>query len=495
METGPTKTLPTRPVTVSPHANTVLAGEMSPPAVDRLVRGVPVGRYIVIDLVGSGGMGAVYAAYDPELNRKVALKLLLPGSSPDRARQPQLLREAQMMAQLSHPNICAIYDVGALHEQLFFAMEFVVGVTLRAWLKQRAHGWRDIMEVLLSVGSGIAAAHAVGIVHGDLKPENVMIGADGRPRVMDFGIARAHRTEENLVTISERGAHRDESRTAPSSIRGTPQYMAPELWNSASDALSDQFAFCVMAWEALYGERPFPADLAASVTDVKQLQPRPAPPSAQVPSWARRILMRGLSGRREDRFPTMGSLLTALASGQARRRRSWFVIGAAVLGLASGSVAGGRAWQEQRRVAACEAAGASLDADVWSDEARARVKNGLVSSGIPDPDQANERVAGWIDTFAARWQQVRTEACLAGDARPSSASPTNGSGSACWWRRWRRRKVPWRRRRSAPWRRCRIRGFAPILRSPGFRSRTSSSTRRRSPPPCARTFGGAKCSR
>ncbi|MFY0535199.1 serine/threonine-protein kinase [Nannocystis pusilla] len=135
-------------------------------------------------------MGRVYAAYDPDLGRKVALKLLH-GGAPDDQRQARLLREAQVMARLSHPNICPVYDVGSFHGRGFFAMEFIDGVTLGAWLRARTYGWTEVLAVFLAIGRGIAAAHAEGLVHSDLKPENIMLGADDRPRVMDFGIARA----------------------------------------------------------------------------------------------------------------------------------------------------------------------------------------------------------------------------------------------------------------------------------------------------------------
>nr|WP_276604822.1 serine/threonine-protein kinase [Nannocystis sp. RBIL2] len=419
MEPGTRNTLPTQSVTVSPYAPTAPSTGATAPPPDRLVRGTLVGRYIVIDLVGAGGMGAVYAAYDPELNRKVALKLLLPGSASEPIRQARLLREAQAMARLSHPNIGAIHDVGTFHEQVFFAMEFVAGVTLRAWLQARAHGWRDVLSLLVAIGRGVAAAHAVGIVHSDLKPENVMIGADGRPRVMDFGISRAERTAEEDPTLSGLIPRTDVLRTEQGAVQGTPPYMAPEQWRSGeTSVLSDQFSYCVVAWEALFGERPFPVDAAARAAVGEPLRPGAPPSSARVPSWVRRTLTRGLSTRPEDRFPSMNALLDALTSGQARRRRSWLAAGAAAVALVGGGVAATRSWQQQRHVAACEAAGASIVGDVWTDEVRARVRAAMAATGIPDAESVDARVAGWTDAWTTRWKEVRTDACLASDPGP-----------------------------------------------------------------------------
>src|SRR5688572_26513944 len=154
----------------------------------KLTRGTVVGRYVLLDKLGAGGMGIVYAAYDPELDRKIAVKLLLPSRSTEAGRA-RLLREAQALAKLTHPNVVAVYDVGTHDDQVWIAMEFVPGQTLGAWVKERLRRWPELLRVLTDVVRGVAAAHAVGLVHRDLKPENVMIGRDGRVRVMDFGLA------------------------------------------------------------------------------------------------------------------------------------------------------------------------------------------------------------------------------------------------------------------------------------------------------------------
>jgi len=399
---------------VSPHANTVRGGIGSTPQ-ERLIRGVTVGRYIVIDLVGAGGMGAVYAAYDPELGRKVALKLLLPGGTLEPSEQRRLLREAQVMARLSHPNLCTVHDVGIFHEQVFIAMEFIQGVTLRAWLQQHSRSWEQVLAVLVAVGRGLAAAHAVGVVHCDLKPDNVMLGADGRPRVMDFGIARTDRAVDDTdISMSHLSQRTNETFTDPGPVRGTPHYMAPEQWSTRQPTKqSDQFSFCVMVWEALYGERPFAE--AASDRDGELQRLRTPPSSAHVPAWLRRTLTRGLSAHPMDRYPSLDALLTELAAVQMRRRRRWLVGGTAVVALTLGGAMGARLWQTQRHVEACEAAGASLGTEVWTDDTRGRTKQALIAAKVPDAAATGDRVANWVDTFVARWQQGRYDACMAGD--------------------------------------------------------------------------------
>nr|WP_276600052.1 serine/threonine-protein kinase [Nannocystis sp. ILAH1] len=412
-------TLPTLTVPVSAGADTLAAPHVHPPA-DLLARGVSVGRYIIIDCIGSGGMGRVYAAYDPDLGRKVALKLLH-DVAPNDQRQTRLLREAQVMARLSHPNICPVYDVGGFHGRVFFAMEFIDGVTLRAWLRARTYGWRELLAVFLAIGRGIAAAHAEGLVHSDLKPENIMLGAEDRPRVMDFGIARADgapRTEAPRPSLSGLALAAESGGTR--TVKGTPQYMSPEQWHEDSvDARSDQFSFCIVLWEALSGERPF-ADgyVSAQVSAQQGLRPRAPTQPARAPSWLYAILVRGLSARAADRFPTMDALLAALASGQSRRRRSFMAVGVSALALVLGSAAGVRSWEHTKHVAACEDAGASIFADVWNDAARARLKTSFIASELPDAGDLAVRIAVWHDTFAERWRQVRAEACLTDDARP-----------------------------------------------------------------------------
>src|SRR3954453_3457803 len=156
-----------------------------------LVKGATIGRYVVLGLLGRGGMGEVYAAYDPELDRKIALKLLRARGGPSTAdARPRLLREAQAIRRLSHPNVVIVYDVGTFGESVFIAMEFVEGNTIGYWLGAGKHGWREGVDFFVAAGRGLVAAHTAGLVHRDFKPENVMITKAGQVRVMDFGLAR-----------------------------------------------------------------------------------------------------------------------------------------------------------------------------------------------------------------------------------------------------------------------------------------------------------------
>ncbi|MFY0539863.1 serine/threonine-protein kinase [Nannocystis pusilla] len=297
---------------------------------DALVgRGTLVGRYLVLGYLGSGGMGVVYAAYDPDLDRKIALKLVKTGAS-DSRRRARLLREAQAMARLTHPNVVTVHDVGALGDQVFVAMELVDGVTLTRWMQEHHGDWRTIVAIFIMVGRGLAAAHAVGLIHRDLKPDNIMIGVDGQVRVMDFGLARSSRSNEETTDPAAVNAALAVRVTHTGALLGTPAYMAPEQWKRGSDVgePADQFAYCVALWEALYGERPFPgrtfAALMLAVTEGKRAEPR-AP--GRIPARLRRALERGLSTEPRDRWPSMVALVDELEAISASETRLSLHIG------------------------------------------------------------------------------------------------------------------------------------------------------------------------
>ncbi|MBZ0232031.1 MAG: serine/threonine protein kinase, partial [Deltaproteobacteria bacterium] len=210
-------------------------------------------------------MGRVFAAYDPRLDRRVAIKVLLARARSEQWRtqaHARLLREAQAMARLSHPNIVTVYEVGELGADLFIAMEYVKGATVRGWLEAEPRDWRDVIEVFLQAGRGLAAAHAAGLVHRDVKPDNILVGDDGIVRVTDFGLVGATGGSE----ARDGGALTGEL-TETGTIVGTPRYMAPEQHRGAAvDARTDQFAFGVALYEALYRQRPFAGDTAAELS-------------------------------------------------------------------------------------------------------------------------------------------------------------------------------------------------------------------------------------
>jgi eukaryotic-like serine/threonine-protein kinase len=297
--------------------------EPSPSSAEGTPPYTQVGRYLILDRIGSGGMGDVYAARDPELDRRVAIKLLRSPRSGAR-----LLREARALARLAHPNVVAVHDVGIFEERSFVAMELVEGTTLRAWMEERPRPWREVLDVFVPAGRGLSAAHAAGLVHRDFKPENVMIGSDGRVRVLDFGIVGSVPADGPEPEFDMESA--DPTRlTAPGGPVGTPGYMAPEqLCGQEIDARADQFGFCVALWEALYGARPFGgATLRALTAAVLRGVVDEPPPGRPAPAWLRRLVTRGLSVERGARHRSMDALLADIAAGLAVEDASGRLIG------------------------------------------------------------------------------------------------------------------------------------------------------------------------
>jgi sugar lactone lactonase YvrE len=284
-----------------------------PPSTEEplLAPGAMVGRYQIIGALGAGGMGIVYEAHDRELGRRIAVKILR-GSGPPELQRELVLREAQALARLSHPNVIAVYDVAWVGERICVAMELVDGGTLREWLRKAKRQPREVLSVLLQAGRGLAAAHAAGMVHRDFKPDNILVGLDGRARVTDFGLARlaADRPERALI--------------------GSPAYMAPEqLAGDEAGPRSDLFSFCATAWEALAGERPFSGKSVEELrAAIARGEVRGAPPQK-----FRAALLRGLAAAPEARPASMDALLGTLERAAARRSRT-LAVAAAVLALA-----------------------------------------------------------------------------------------------------------------------------------------------------------------
>ncbi len=286
-----------------------------------------VGRYLVLSTLGAGGMGMVFAAYDPQLDRKIALKVLRTnlGANTADARK-RLKREAQAIARLNHPNVVGVYDVGTTTsgEDVYIAMEFVEGDTLTTWLKRYPRTWREILEVFAQAGRGLMAAHSVGLLHRDFKPDNVLVGSDGRVRVTDFGLARSlfgiDDSNRGPVTDGEPGKLIQVDLTATGTVLGTPRYMPPEqLQGPNIDARSDQFSFCVALYEALYNVHPLTG--ATSVAMLEHGTPAETPPAdTRVPAKVGRAVMRGLAKDRSQRFAVMAELMTELAPPEPRPR-------------------------------------------------------------------------------------------------------------------------------------------------------------------------------
>ncbi len=293
--------------------------------------GTTLGRYKIVDRLGAGAMGVVYRAEDKELGRDVALKQL---HQPDLALTTRLIREARSMAQVNHPNVVAVYDVGVVDGTTYIAMELVTGESMRTWQVKRTV--TELLEAYVAAGRGLAAAHDAGLIHRDFKPDNVLVGTDGRVRVTDFGLA-ASRASEDLEGSLHAAARSidDINLTTSGSVLGTPAYMAPEQFLGGNvDARTDQFNFCVSLYEALYKQRPFGGKTFDELSeDVSEGKVRAAPPGSKISSALRGILLRGLSVKPGDRFPTMGSLLTELGRDRAKpwRRVAW--IAAALAGI------------------------------------------------------------------------------------------------------------------------------------------------------------------
>jgi tetratricopeptide (TPR) repeat protein/predicted Ser/Thr protein kinase len=391
------------------------------PSGESLPRGTSLGRYLILERLGAGGMGEVYAAFDPQLNRKVALKLLLTSRgavAQDEARV-RLLREAQAMARLSHPNVVPVYDLGEFGDRVFVAMELVEGRTLRKWLEEAPRDWRTVVQALSGAGRGLAAAHAAGLVHRDFKPDNVLIGRDGRVVVLDFGLAvgrgiegsRAPAIRPEAASAEDSGpAVLDTPVTRQGAVLGTPGYMAPEQYRGEeAGPATDQFGFCATLFHALYGTRAFAgSSTPALFFAASEGRVRPPPPEAKVPGWVHAAVLRGLSPRPEDRHPSMEALLEALRRDPAARRRRLFV--AAAVGVLVLAGVGGAARLTHSRATRCQGAEARL-AGVWDAGRRQAVARAFEATGAPYAAKAWQSVQQVLDGYAAGLVAQQTEAC------------------------------------------------------------------------------------
>jgi tetratricopeptide (TPR) repeat protein len=440
---------------MAPSRETATGG----PAGVILQRGQTIDRFVVLGLVGRGGMGEVYGAYDPDLDRKVAIKLLRArGNAAD--GKNRLLREAQAIAKLQHPNVVVVYDVGTFGESVFIAMEFVEGRTMTGWLHAAKRTRREIVDVYLAAGRGLSAAHAAGLVHRDFKPENVMVTNDGQVRVMDFGLARpvgeadapaapaadppvasavADTFEEPFdvdatlplapggrAVRSTSGNLLSLKLTQTGAMLGTPAYMAPEQFAKApTDARTDQFSFCVALYEALYDERPFDGEtLVALMANVTTGAVREPPPKARVPSWMRRVLVRGLQTKPERRHPSMAALLAALETDPTKRVRRVAAAAAALLCVAAVAVGVQRATVSRR--ALCSGAADRL-AGIWEPAGQAStrkeaIQRAFLATGKSYAQAAFAGASRVFDDYVGRWTRMYGEACEATHVRGEQSS-------------------------------------------------------------------------
>ena len=372
-------------------------------------RKIRIGRFEVVRRVGGGATGVVYEAHDPQLERRVAIKLLRPGAAIplDKAEQ-WLAREAKTLAKLSHPNVVPVYDVGTHDDQVFIALEYVAGATMREWMAD-SPSWPEVVDVFVQAAQGLAAAHAAGVVHRDFKPENVLIGDDGRVRVSDFGIAR--RLDDGARTDGEPlddTSSEDVRDATTHRAAGTPSYMAPEQFlGDPVDARTDQFGFCVALHEALYGSRPFAGTtrqtLAANVIAGRRRTPEIAQPP---PVWLDRVIARGLSVDPAQRFASMDALLSQLQRRPGKRRLA--------IGLA---FAAGVAATAALAVTSSEAPASPCgDAEqrlslVWNANRAGGIRQAFEDTQLSYAPDTATRITHALDGYGTQWKHAYAGAC------------------------------------------------------------------------------------
>jgi serine/threonine protein kinase/tetratricopeptide (TPR) repeat protein len=403
-------------------------GELAPGAI--------LGRYHVLRLLGRGGMGAVYEAYDPQLGRKVAVKVLHQQAAQTQesqtiVAQSHLIQEAQNLARISHPNIVPIYDVGRLaDESVYLAMEFVAGASLRAKIDAKKVHWREGLALLMQAGEGLCAAHAAGLLHRDFKPENLMVGDDGRVRVLDFGIALAASKQTTVEDISVDSLSFDRTSSETLSldlkakqdgdIAGTPAYMAPEqFYDVELSAAADTFSFGCVLFEVLAGERPFPSSpikkRLASIRRGRVNWPR------KIPRWLRQIVEKSLAYQPEKRPASLAALLHEIRHGMrrdARRKLGLRVVLGLSVPLFVGTLALTR--PEPALDPFCGDPSAIVD-QVWNAQARQRMKAGFATTTITLSSVILDDNFRALETWREAWIASARNLCPQADA-PSVAA-------------------------------------------------------------------------
>ncbi|NUO53396.1 MAG: serine/threonine protein kinase, partial [Polyangiaceae bacterium] len=375
---------------------------------------IKVGRFELGAKIGSGGMGVVYRARDPELERDVAVKILRTEAKPER-----LLAEARAMARLEHPNVVGVYEAGTSDGRAFVAMELVRGQSLGVWLEERERSQEEILDVFRSAARGLDAAHRAGIVHRDFKPANVLVSAEGEARVADFGLAGDAPADDDAVS----------SRAPLSATRaaGTPFYMAPEVLDGArATAKSDQFAFGVSLYEALTGRRPFEAK---SLAELRKAQATPPPTPRTVSRRLHKAIDRMLSRDPDARFESMAEVAEALAMPS---NRSALAVGALLVASVTTALFFGL--RSSRGAEVCSGSDGAL-ADVWSDERKASTEKALVVTEAPFAAEATKRTVAALDAYAGRWRAAHRDACEAANVRKEQSPAVMDRRMACLQRR------------------------------------------------------------
>lgn len=370
-----------------------------------------IGRYIILDAAGEGGMGIVYRAHDPTLRRDVAVKILR-HEERGHENQDSLLKEAHAIARLIHPNIVAVHDAAVEDGVMFLAMDLVDGLSMAQWLLEQQPSWRDVLDVMMDAGRGLEAAHDASIIHRDFKPDNVMVPRDGgEVRIVDFGLASADETRAAADGASSLGAAR-RLVTRDGVMSGTPAYMSPEqLRCENGDARMDQFSFCVTLWEGIYGERPFLGDSIATLqTNVLSGAVQQPPANRQAPRWLERVLRRGLSVEPSDRWPSMTDLLSELSRGQTNARRRTAVLG---LGFVVVLACAGLGYDEYAKYEGslrCRVIGGSI-AETWNSKTRGNLHDALLGVALANARPTADKVITLLDAYADTWTDARATVC------------------------------------------------------------------------------------
>ncbi len=368
--------------------------------------GERIAHYTIKDAVGRGGMGVVLRAHDTKLGRDIALKLI--ASMRDKEAERRLVREAQAMAQLSHPNVVAVHDVDRYAGGVYFAMELVEGATMRQWQDERRPHWRRLVLAWVGAGEGLAAAHAAGIVHRDFKPANVLIGPDGRARVTDFGLAGVM---EAAAITSDSGGELATSLTRTGAIMGTPRYMSPEqMAGDAVDHRADQFSFGVSLYHSLYGGFPFEGrSLPELRDDIVRGQPR-VPRGHDRPGALWPVVRRTLSLRPDERYAAMDELLGELRRICEAPRRRRLAAGVGLIGVVG--LAGGLALGTQASPDPCEGVDERVS-DVWGPAQADAVRSRMDASALPYAADVFARTNDGLERYMSAWGVVATELCEA----------------------------------------------------------------------------------
>ena len=408
-----------------------------------------IGRYVVVEVIGIGGMGVVCTAYDPKLDRKVALKLLRQRESDDAARshiaQLRLQREARALAKLKHPNIVAVHDVDIVDDRLYIAMEYVEGESLDDWFEHSTRGWSEVVEVFIQAAKGLQAAHAAGITHRDFKPANVRLEPTGRVVVLDFGLALAQgraNTEDDddpaasssvevPIPIIGNGqeqpiAERNPRLTAVGRRVGTPAYMSPEqILGHAVGPATDQFAFGASLYEALYGMLPFRGDADAALWNAVEGAVAPPPKDREVPPWLHKVVLRLLDRDPQHRYADMAEVIAALSQGLGRRRRGRV----AAVAIGATVVLGGLGWAYARQDA-CPGAADRMDAR-WNAARGQTLAQDFAATGAPFAEDAASRTIAVLDDRSNAWRRAHVEICEATRLRGEQSDALLDHRMAC----------------------------------------------------------------